>query len=161
MELVDSRTIAEIGAGLLVGWGFKGARGAAGGILICWNSTLWRAVEQSVGTFSFSVLLEDLQSGGRWCCSSVYGPNDDADRAILWDELSAIRARCSVTSDIERSRSSVLTSSNSNNNGSLPPRHPLCSVTPKERIRPTTLNRKNYSNDMTLSSRDNEVQAYP
>ncbi|KAK1262730.1 hypothetical protein QJS04_geneDACA000980 [Acorus gramineus] len=96
MELVDRPTITELGAGLLDGWSFKGARGAAGGILICWNSSLWRAVEQSVGNFSLSILMEDLQSGGRWCCSSIYGPNEDAEREILWHELSTIRARWSA-----------------------------------------------------------------
>ncbi|KAK1323419.1 hypothetical protein QJS10_CPA02g01112 [Acorus calamus] len=50
MELVDRQTIAEIGEGVLDEWEYKGARGAAGGILICWNSTRWRAVEKLEGS---------------------------------------------------------------------------------------------------------------
>ncbi|KAK1323231.1 hypothetical protein QJS10_CPA02g01124 [Acorus calamus] len=49
MELVDRQTIAEIGEGVLDEWEYKGARGAAGGILICWNSTRWRVVEKLEG----------------------------------------------------------------------------------------------------------------
>ncbi|KAK1327233.1 hypothetical protein QJS10_CPA01g01088 [Acorus calamus] len=92
MDMDDRQTIADIGAGLLDEWAFKAARGAAGGILICWNSTLWTAADRSVGNFSLSVLLEDKRTGARWCCSNVYGPNEDAERGTLWEELSAIRA---------------------------------------------------------------------
>ncbi|KAK1301703.1 hypothetical protein QJS10_CPB12g00664 [Acorus calamus] len=45
-----------------------------------------------MGNFSLWVLLEDKRTGGRWCCSNVYGPKDDAGRGTLWEELSAIRA---------------------------------------------------------------------
>ncbi|KAK1309278.1 hypothetical protein QJS10_CPA09g00767 [Acorus calamus] len=96
MEVVDRRIVQELGAGLLDEWAFKEARGAAGGILFCWNSSYWRVVDRSVGRHSLSILLEDKQTGTKWGCSGVYGPHEDAERATLWEELSSIRAQWGV-----------------------------------------------------------------
>ncbi|KAK1300349.1 hypothetical protein QJS10_CPB13g01348 [Acorus calamus] len=50
MEAIVRRTIHELGAGLLDEWDFKEARGAAGGILFCWNSRFWQVLDRSVGS---------------------------------------------------------------------------------------------------------------
>ncbi|KAK1285188.1 hypothetical protein QJS10_CPB20g00065 [Acorus calamus] len=80
MVTVDRQTIADLGAGKLDEWAFKEARGAAGGILICWDSSVWQAVDKAVGTYSILVLMEDKRSGSRWCCSCVYGPHEDEEK---------------------------------------------------------------------------------
>ncbi|KAK1288350.1 hypothetical protein QJS10_CPB19g00426 [Acorus calamus] len=96
MEVVNRQIIRELGNGMLDEWVVKEARGAAGGILICWNSLHWKEVDRVVGCFSLSVLLEDKVSGGRWCCSSVYGPHEDGERAAMWEDLSTVRAQWNV-----------------------------------------------------------------
>ena len=40
-----------------------------------------------------SVLLRGLVDDFVWACIGVYGPNDDGQRAALWEELSQVRAR--------------------------------------------------------------------
>ncbi|KAK1303454.1 hypothetical protein QJS10_CPB11g00245 [Acorus calamus] len=92
MEVLDRQIIRELGNGVFDEWAVKEARGVAGGILICWNSLHWKEVDRSVGRYSLSVLLENKVSGGRWCCSNVYGPHEDGERAALWEDLSVIRA---------------------------------------------------------------------
>ncbi|KAK1300868.1 hypothetical protein QJS10_CPB13g01356 [Acorus calamus] len=96
MEAIVRRTIHELGAGLLDEWDFKEARGAAGGILFCWNSRFWQVLDRSVGRYSLSLLLVNKQTGSKWGCSGVYGPHEDAERAALWEDLSDIRVRWNV-----------------------------------------------------------------
>ncbi|KAK1288910.1 hypothetical protein QJS10_CPB19g00866 [Acorus calamus] len=96
MAGIAQSIVREMGAGMLDGWACKDAIGASGGILTCWNSAFWKRVDISVGRFSLSVLLEDASSGFKWCCSGIYGPQEDGERLLLWEELSAIKARWNV-----------------------------------------------------------------
>ncbi len=47
-------------------------------------------VEEAVGTFSISCKFRNVSSSFEWAFSGVYGPNRNAERHLLWEELSGI-----------------------------------------------------------------------
>jgi hypothetical protein len=79
--------IRSLWGGSHVGWCCLEADGASGGILIMWDTRVLELVESSVGCFSVSVILKNIEDGVVWGFSGVYGPNADNRRHLLWDEL--------------------------------------------------------------------------
>lgn len=51
------------------------SNGSSGGILLLWNSMLWKLLDVYVGFFSVSDLIRDARSKVEWVATSVYGPN--------------------------------------------------------------------------------------
>ncbi|KAK1289091.1 hypothetical protein QJS10_CPB18g00678 [Acorus calamus] len=64
----DIRDIS--GGGMLSEFVCKPSIGASGGILICWNDSIWRMISSV----------------------EVYGPCEDSSRHVLWEELSQVKA---------------------------------------------------------------------
>ena len=59
-----------------------------GGDLLIWDNRVFGKLDVIVGQFSVSVLLRGVVDDFVWACTGVYGPNDDGQRSILWEELS-------------------------------------------------------------------------
>ena len=58
-----------------------------------WDKRIFEKMDVMVGQFSVNVLLRGVVDGFVWACTGVYGPNDDGQRAALWEELSRVRDR--------------------------------------------------------------------
>lgn len=78
-------------------WGYSSARwmccesvGASRGILLIRNRKNFIARDQWVGSYSMSVLLEDVGRKGIWMFTSVYGPKDRSQHQWFWDELNSV-----------------------------------------------------------------------
>lgn len=55
-----------------------------------WDRQVVEKIEEAMGTFSVSCKFRMVSNQYEWIFSDVYGPNRDADRGGLWDELSGI-----------------------------------------------------------------------
>ena len=58
-----------------------------------WDKRVFEKMDVMVGQFSVNVLLRGVVDGFVWACTGVYGPNDDGQRAALWEELSRVHDR--------------------------------------------------------------------
>ncbi|KAF5477100.1 hypothetical protein F2P56_003774 [Juglans regia] len=47
-------------------------------------------VEQCIGDYLVACALRNVEDGWSWALASVYGPNKDRDRNLLWDEVSGL-----------------------------------------------------------------------
>ena len=61
--------------------------------MLIWDKRIFEKMDVIVGQFSISVLLRGVVDDFVWACTSVYGPSDDGQRSIMWEELSQVRAK--------------------------------------------------------------------
>ena len=74
-------------------WTVLDAMQTSRGVLLIWDKRVFEKLDVIVGQFSINVLLRGVVDDFVWACTGVYGPNDDGQRASLWEELSQVRAR--------------------------------------------------------------------
>lgn len=81
MQRVDRRD--SVGGGRWAEWEHFGAEGAAGGILVMWDSRVVSKMGTIVGVHSVSCLLKIVVNDKVWIYSGVYGPCSDTCRLEL------------------------------------------------------------------------------
>jgi hypothetical protein len=47
-------------------------------------------VDECVGWYTLAVLLCNADDNFMWAFGAVYGPNDDGERRVLWDEMAGL-----------------------------------------------------------------------
>ena len=77
---VSDRIVAEIWGRRHVKWVAVDAVGAAGGLLLMWDTRSVTVLDSWHGAFSHSVLVEDQTNNSKWLLTSVYGPNNSQRR---------------------------------------------------------------------------------
>lgn len=88
--VVSDSIVNEVWGCLSARWLCRESVGASGGILLIWIGKNFIARDQWVGSYSVSVLLEDVGSKWIWIATSVYGPNDKSQHQRFWDELNSV-----------------------------------------------------------------------
>ena len=68
------------------------SEGASGGVLIMWDKRATEVQEWVKGQYSISCRFRNVQDQFEWAFSTVYGPNADAERFTLWEELARVRS---------------------------------------------------------------------
>ena len=93
MALIYSPTVLDILGSEFDDFTYLPADGTRGGILLAWKS---RAVTISDPLFTRNALTGKVSvaSGTPWWLTTVYGPQDDADKILFLQELRDIRAAC-------------------------------------------------------------------
>ena len=71
---------------------FLGSVGVSGGILLMWDKRVVEKAEDAVGQFSVSYKFKNVADQKVWMFTGVYGPNNDGDRRLMWDELAGIHS---------------------------------------------------------------------
>ena len=77
--------------GRFLEWGALNARGAAGGVVVYWDSRVLELMGMEVGLFSISCRFKNCEDGFRWIFSRVYGPTMKRNKELLWEELGDIQ----------------------------------------------------------------------
>jgi hypothetical protein len=72
------------------GWCYMGASGASGGILIMWDMRVVEKVDECMGMYTLAVSLRNVEDNFLWAFRGVYGPNDDGERRVLWNEMAGL-----------------------------------------------------------------------
>ena len=62
-------------------------------MLLVWDKRVYEKIDSATGQFSINVLLKGVVDDFVWACSRVYGPNDDSQRGVLWEELTRTHSR--------------------------------------------------------------------
>ena len=57
-----------------------------------WDKRVVEKVKDSVGQFSVSCKFKNVADQKVWMFTGVYGPNNDGDRRLMWDELAGIHS---------------------------------------------------------------------
>lgn len=52
-----------------------------------WDIRVQEKLEDMVGTFFVLVQWQGMVDGFIWACSGVYGPNENSERGVIWNEL--------------------------------------------------------------------------
>ena len=71
-------------------WAYQASEGASGGIVLLWDKRAVEKIDSVSGEYSLSCKFRNVGDNVEWVFSGVYGPNSDAARGILWDELAGI-----------------------------------------------------------------------
>jgi len=66
------------------------AFGTSGGILLMWDKRVVECLEEAIGLFFISCKLKSVMDQFVWAFSGVYGPIDNSERPLLWEELSGV-----------------------------------------------------------------------
>ena len=90
LPAVSKALIRSLWRGRFVDWICLESVGASGGILLMWDNRVVERLEEAVGTLSISCKFQNVSSGSEWAFSGVYGPHRNAERRLLWEELSSI-----------------------------------------------------------------------
>lgn len=80
---LNSTTVYELWGSSSMDWVCLDADGSSRGILVVWNSIFIMKKGVWVGSFSISVVVEDLDKKSYWIATFVYGPNDGELRRFL------------------------------------------------------------------------------
>jgi hypothetical protein len=87
MEFITRVVVRSLWGCQHVDWCYMGARGASGGILILWERRVVEKMDVCGGRYTIACSLRNIDDNFMWAFGVVYGPNDDGERSILWDEM--------------------------------------------------------------------------
>jgi exonuclease III len=90
MEVISREVVRSLWGCHHVDWCFMGASGASGGILIMWDRRVVEKVDDCVGRYTLAVSLRNVDDNFLWAFGGVYGPNDDGERRVLWNEMGGL-----------------------------------------------------------------------
>ena len=90
MEVITSQFVRSLWRCRYVDWMFLRSNGASGGSLLMWDKRLVEKLKDAVGFFSVSCKFKNVEDQKIWMFIGVYGPNDDRDRRLMWDELAGM-----------------------------------------------------------------------
>ena len=62
-------------------------------MFLIWDKRVFEKVDRAVGLYFVNVLLKGVADDFVWACSGVYGPNEDNQRGVLWEELARMHSR--------------------------------------------------------------------
>ncbi|KAG5598653.1 hypothetical protein H5410_030023 [Solanum commersonii] len=83
--------IKQIWAGRWIKYACLEASGTRGGILILWDSKIWEGETLQVGAYTLSCKFRAQLSNFECHITSVYAPNSQVERRLVWEELADVR----------------------------------------------------------------------
>jgi len=87
LEEVSREIILSLWGRPQVKWIFLPSVGRSGGIIIILDTQLVELVDSRVRVYSVCCILRSIEDNFIWGLIGIYGPNDDALRVDLWEEL--------------------------------------------------------------------------
>ena len=87
LEMITPGLVHSLWSCPYVEWSYVASIGASGGILLMWDRRVVSKVENCQGNFVAACCFRNVDDGMEWAFAGVYGPNRDALRRQLWEEL--------------------------------------------------------------------------
>jgi hypothetical protein len=92
LQVIDESMVsATLGPELKNNFSFLPADGTRGGVLIAVSYDHFKLLSSSRSKYSISVRIQALQDASEWTLTSVYGPQQEADKIIFLEEIRAMR----------------------------------------------------------------------
>ncbi|KAF5472902.1 hypothetical protein F2P56_009564 [Juglans regia] len=82
--------VRSLWSGAHVDWVYLASIGASGGIVVMWDRRVVKKVEEYIGRYTIVCSFKSVFDNFLWAFAGVYGPNLDADRGFLWDEVAGV-----------------------------------------------------------------------
>jgi len=90
LEIIPNNIVRSHWGCPFVDWCYLASCGASGGMLIMWDKRIVEKIDVFVGEFVLACSFRSVVDDFSWAFVGVYGPNIDALRSSLWDELSGL-----------------------------------------------------------------------
>jgi len=74
--------------------GYLEAEGSCGGVLMMWDSRIWRGTLVEAGQFSITYEFVSTQNLYTWYLTGVYAPHTRDEKLLCWEEIAAVRTIC-------------------------------------------------------------------
>jgi len=74
LEAIELTDVRSIWGNQFVGYSVLRATGAAGGILVLWNTYTFQLISSSCGDFSITCTLQMRDDSFSWAFTDIYGP---------------------------------------------------------------------------------------
>jgi exonuclease III len=87
LELIFRRVINSLWDCPFVDWCYVAANGTVRGIMLMWDKRVVTRLDMEVGEYVAAYTFKNVMDGFEWAFARAYGPNEDIDRRLLWDEL--------------------------------------------------------------------------
>lgn len=82
--------IRQVWGNRWVDWAVLKSTCRSGGIIVLWDKRVWLNREIHQGHHTITCMFDSALEDFRWCFTGVYGPHNNSDREIFWQELAAI-----------------------------------------------------------------------
>jgi hypothetical protein len=90
LDLITLDLVQSIWRCPYVEWSYVASNGASGGILLMWDRRAVSKVEVCHGSYVVACSFRNVDDGMEWAFAGVYGPNRDAARRMMWEELAGL-----------------------------------------------------------------------
>jgi hypothetical protein len=90
LDLITLDLVQSIWRCPYVEWSYVASNGASGGILLMWDRRVVSKVEVCHGSYVVACSFRNVDDGMEWAFAGVYGPNRDAARRMMWEELAGL-----------------------------------------------------------------------
>jgi hypothetical protein len=90
MDVIPRDMVCSLWGGQYVGWMYKEANGASGGILLMWDRKVVEKKEECMGCYTLACSFQNVEDQFEWAFGGVYGPNIDVEWRILWEEFAGL-----------------------------------------------------------------------
>jgi hypothetical protein len=87
LEIISNNIVRSLWGCPFVDWCYLASCGASGGLLIMWDKRILEKIDVFMGEFVLAWSFRSVADDFSWAFAGVYGPNIDALRGSLWDEL--------------------------------------------------------------------------
>jgi hypothetical protein len=90
MDVITSEVVRSLWGCHHVDWCYMGASGASGGILIMWDRRVVEKVDECMRWYILAISLRNVDDNFLWAFGGVYGPNNDGERRVMWNEMAGL-----------------------------------------------------------------------
>ena len=96
LDSINSVVVKSLWSSPFVDWVALDAIHTARGVILAWDTRVYKKMDVLVRCFSVSILFMGVVDNFDWICTGVYGPNSDGLRDALWTKLDSVKGRWNV-----------------------------------------------------------------
>lgn len=90
LEFISNSLVRSLWRCPYADWCYLASCGASGGMLLIWDKRIVEKIDVFVGEYVLACSFRSVEEDCSWAFAGVYGPNFDALKSSLWDELAGL-----------------------------------------------------------------------